>query len=111
VKPFSTAIGTDGRTLIVSGSIDEDAIDEFRSVLRRHVTMARDAAIDLSDVEFLPSMAVGALVGAMKHASGDLTIVARDGCFAAKVLTICGIPFEPQVTDATAPHESAGSSP
>jgi anti-anti-sigma factor len=94
VRPFSTVVRLGSHTLVVSGSIDEQSVDEFRSALHRYVSGTPNAIVDLSDVDFLPSMAVGALVGAMKRAEGSLTIVAGDGCVAAKVLAICGIPFE-----------------
>jgi anti-anti-sigma factor len=101
VRPLSTVVRLGSQTLAVSGSIDELAVDEFRQVLHRFVAGTDHAVVDLSDVDFLPSMAIGALVGVMKQPQGSLTIVAREGCFAAKVLAICGIPFEFQPVEAS----------
>ncbi len=94
-RPFSTVVGPDGRTLAVSGSVDELAVDDFSRALQQCVNGSSDAVVvDLSDVDFLPSMGIAVLVRAMKPDGGSVTIVARRGCFAARVLTLCCIPFE-----------------
>ena len=94
-RPFSAVTGPDGRTLAVSGVIDELAVDDFRHALHRCMNGSGYAVVvDLSDVDFLPSMAIGVLVGAMKDDRGSVTALARRGCFAARVLGLCGIPFE-----------------
>ena len=94
-RPFSAVMSADGRTLAVSGVIDELAVDDFRRELQRCMKGSSDAVVvDLSDVDFLPSMAVGVLVGAMNDDRVSVTAVARKGCFAAAVLSVCGVPFE-----------------
>ena len=94
-RPFSAVIRADGRTLVVSGVIDELAVDDFRRELQRCLNGSSDAVVvDLSDVDSLPSMAVGVLVGAMNDDRVSVTAVARKGCFAAAVLSVCGVPFE-----------------
>ena len=94
-RPFSAVMSADGRTLAVSGVIDELAVDDFRRELQRCMKASSDAVVvDLSDVDFLPSMAVGVLVGAMNDDRVSVTAVARKGCFAAAVLSVCGVPFE-----------------
>ena len=85
----------------MSGSVDELAVDDFRWALHLCVNTSTDPVVDLSDVDFFPSMAVGALIGALKRSRGALTVVAREGSFAAKVLGVCGIAFEPQTAGAT----------
>ena len=94
ITPFTTSKCGDGRTLAVSGCIDELAVDDFRRALHDHVVGSADAVIDLSDVDYLPSMAIGALVGALKHKRNQVTLVAREGSRSAKLLRICGLPFE-----------------
>ena len=94
-RPFSAVSGPDGRTLTVSGAIDELAVDDFRRELQRCMKGSSGAVVvDLSDVDFLPSMAVGVLAGAMNDDRVSVTAVARKGCFAAAVLSVCGVPFE-----------------
>ncbi len=94
-RPFSAVTGPDGRTLAVSGAVDELALDDFRRALHLCMNGSSDAVVvDLSDVDFLPCMAIGVLVGAIKHDWDSVTVVARDGCFAARVLALCGIPFK-----------------
>ena len=111
LRPFTTVELDDGRTLAVSGSIDEMVVDDFRWELQRHLVASRDAVIDLSDVDFLPSMAIGALVGALKHKRGRVTVVARHGSLAARLLTICGLPFEYRSMNGSEPHGAATAGP
>ncbi len=99
-RPFAAVMDPDRRTLAVSGSVDELAVDDFRWALHLCTNAAEDPIVDLSDVDFFPSVAVGALIGALKRNPGAVTVVARQGSFAAKVLELCGIPFEPQAAGA-----------
>jgi anti-anti-sigma regulatory factor len=92
-RPFAATMRPDQRTLAVSGSVDEVAVDDFRWALHLCMGASDDPIVDLSDVDFFPSVAVGALIGALKRDRG-VRVVARDGSFAAKVLDVCGIPFE-----------------
>jgi len=92
-RPFSAVMDPDGRTLQVSGSVDELSLDEFREALHACVNTTPDPVVNLSDVDFLPSMAIGVLVGVCRPDWDSVTVVARQGCFAAKVLEVCGIPF------------------
>ena len=94
-RPFSAVTGPDGRTLAVSGAVDELALDDFRRALHLCMNGSSDAVVvDLSDVDFLPSMAVRVLAGAMNDDRVSVTAVARKGCIAAAVLSVCGVPFE-----------------
>ncbi|HWM75463.1 MAG TPA: hypothetical protein VNQ53_17065 [Nocardioides sp.] len=99
-RPFAAVMRPDRRTLAVSGSVDELAVDDFRWALHLCTNASSDAVVDLSDVDFFPSLAVGALIGTLKRNRDAVTVVARDGSFAAKVLQVCGIPFEPQAAGA-----------
>jgi anti-anti-sigma regulatory factor len=111
MPPFTTSKRGDGRTLAVSGSIEELAVDDFRRALHDHVVGSADAVIDLSDVDFLPSMAIGALVGVLKHAADKVTLVAREGSRSAKLLRICGLPFEYQETSGVEPRAAIHAVP
>ena len=100
-RAFSAVMRPDQRTLAVNGSVDEVAVDDFRWALHLCVNTSSDPVVDLSDVDFFPSMAVGALIGALKRSRGALTVVAREGSFAAKVLGVCGIAFVAEAAGAT----------
>jgi|RhiMethySRZTD1v2_1073278.scaffolds.fasta_scaffold769462_2 anti-anti-sigma regulatory factor len=99
-RSFAATMRPDQRTLAVSGSVDELAVDDFRWALHLCMSASDDPIVDLSDVDFFPSVAVGALIGALRRDRG-VTVVAREGTFAAKVLDVCGIPHE-------APRQDAG---
>jgi anti-anti-sigma regulatory factor len=91
-RPFAATMRPDQRTLVVSGSVDELAVDDFRWALHLCMSASTDPVVDLSDVDFFPSFAVGALIGALRRDRG-MTVAAREGTFAAKVLDVCGIPY------------------
>jgi anti-anti-sigma factor len=84
-------------TLIVSGSVDETCVDEFRNAIDEctgHFT--RDLIIDVGDVDFLPSLAIGVLAGALREAEKQgrrLELVAPANSIAGRVLRICGLPY------------------
>ena len=48
--------------------------------------------VDLSDVDFMPSMAIGVLVGALKRSEGRIQLVAAEQTIARQLLKICGLP-------------------
>jgi anti-anti-sigma factor len=93
--PFSTSFLVESSTLVVHGCIDELQTETFREALREASDdYSRDLVVDLSEVEFMPSLAVGVLVGAAKKcaASGRrLHVEARKGTIARHVLDICGL--------------------
>jgi anti-anti-sigma regulatory factor len=91
-RPFAATMRPDERTLVVSGSVDELAVDDFRWALHLCMSASTNPVVDLSDVDFFPSCAVGALIGALRRDRG-VTVVAIEGTFAAKVLDVCGIPY------------------
>ena len=69
-RPASSTFDAEAQTLHVAGSIDELAVDDLRLAIYAatdHYT--RDLTIDLSDVNFLPSMAIGVLASAMRQAA------------------------------------------
>ena len=77
--------------LVVTGAIDEVAVDDFRRALREaSAGYTRPVVIDLDGVTFLPCMAVGVLLGALADASGA-RVVAADGTPAHMVLEVLGL--------------------
>jgi anti-anti-sigma factor len=93
--PFDTLFFAESSTLVVLGCIDELHVDAFRERLRAATgDYHRDLVIDLSEAEFIPSVAVGVMVGATKacRANGaTLRLDARSGTIARRVLDICGL--------------------
>ena len=82
--------------LRVAGEVDELAIERFRADLDRAKASGDRAVVDLTAVDFFPSLGVGVLGSLMREmhqADRELTIVAGDGSVAARVLSVCGISF------------------
>ena len=96
-KPYVAAYDASSNTLAVSGSVDELEGPTFRSDLEKHSgDYRRDLTVDLGEVEFFPSLAVGVLVVAlrtMRDNGAELTVLARDGSIVARVLTVCRLDF------------------
>jgi anti-anti-sigma factor len=91
--PFRTSVSADGRVLSVFGVLDELSVDDFRTALHQALSDSPEAlTVDLSNVCFLPSLAIGVLVGALKTGA-PIQLVASDGCIAARVLGITGLPY------------------
>lgn len=92
-RDFATRLSDDSRILFISGIVDELSICDFRRALRSALDAgAGTLTVDLSDVDFLPSIALGVLAGAHK-AHEDFVILAREGCIAARVLRLAGLPY------------------
>jgi anti-sigma B factor antagonist len=76
------AIGGDVRILSLTGDVDFDAAPQ----LKRHIMSRVDAGdrqliVDLSEVEFIDSTAIGVLVGALRRLGangGSLTVVCNN---------------------------------
>ena len=68
---------------------------ELRDLLRAITAdLVGELRINLTDVDFLPSVAIGVLAGARNAAAkndASVTFVAADGSISRRVLTICGI--------------------
>jgi anti-anti-sigma factor len=92
-RPFRAVLTDDEQVLVVSGLLDEISVPELRAALRGATHgYTRDLVVDLSDLDFLPSVAIGALIAAMKNGV-QVSLVAEAGCLAARVLDMCGIAF------------------
>jgi anti-anti-sigma factor len=97
-RAFSYEISDESDRLVLHGDLDEGATVQFRMLLKEVTEgLTRDLTVDLTDVDLLPSSAVGVLANAQETATKQgaaLTFVAGDGTIAARVLTICGLPYD-----------------
>ena len=100
---FSYELTEQPPRLTLHGELDEAACVEMRTLIDdASAGLTRDLAVVLSDVEFMPSEAVGVVAKARATAARNgatLTLVAADGSVAQRVLSICGLTHEPGVPD------------
>jgi anti-anti-sigma factor len=93
-RAFSYDLSTAGQTLTLHGEVDEAASIELRDLLRAITAdLVGELRINVTDVDFLPSVAIGVLAGARNAAAkndASVTFVAADGSISRRVLTICG---------------------
>lgn len=91
-RPFEASYSPETGELAVSGEIDELSGPAFRQAIKEATDgYKRPVTINLNEVEFFPSLAVGILAGAMR--SGDILLVAKEGTIAQRVLEICGMTY------------------
>ena len=92
------------RLLVAHGDLDEPATFELRETLARATDqLSADLTIDLTDVDFLPSSAIGVLATAQTGARRNgaaITFVAAEGSVSQRVLTVCGLDYAESVSDA-----------
>ena len=97
-RAFSYEVSDLSDRLVLHGDLDEGATVQVRMLLKDITEgLTRDVTIDLSDVDLLPSSAVGVLANAQDTAAKQgaaVTFVAADGTIAARVLTICGLSYD-----------------
>jgi anti-anti-sigma factor len=97
-RSFSYDLAPAGQTLTLHGEVDEAASIELRELLRAITAdLVGELRIDLADVDFLPSVAIGVLAGAQGAAAkrgAAVIFVAATGTIAQRVLTICGLAHE-----------------
>ncbi|WP_139983976.1 STAS domain-containing protein [Nocardioides litoris] len=89
-----------GDVLSLHGSVDEFALVDLREHLADTLAQGRVRYVEMSDVDLLPSAAIGILAAARADAlkaGTPVDLVAADGTFAARVLRSVGIPFLAQV--------------
>jgi anti-anti-sigma factor len=95
-RPLALEYDADTSTLTVAGSVDEVSGPALRAAIEKSSDgYTKDLVVDVGDVEFLPSLGVGVLALALRHASERSTtieIVAVDGTVAQRVLAISGMP-------------------
>ena len=101
---FRYDLDDDRRLLVVHGDLDEPATLELRDTLAKATDqLTSDLTIDLSDVDFLPSSAIGVLATTQADArrnGATVTFVANDGTVAQRVLRVCGLDYFEAVPDA-----------
>jgi anti-anti-sigma factor len=92
---FSYDLDQEHAVLVVRGDLDEPATIELRDTLVKATEELRSPlAVDLSEVTFMPSPAIGVLATSQDKArrnGADLTLIAAPGSMAARLLTICAI--------------------
>ncbi len=95
---YSSRFDEASSVLTVSGEIDEGAGVMLREELTKYSNdFERAITVDVSDVEYLPSLAVGVLATARRRAEQagtGLGLRAVEGSLAQRVLTICGLEHE-----------------
>ena len=93
---FSTDLDTDTSLLVLRGEVDEGACILLRQEIGEATAgLTKPLRIDLTEVTFLPSAAVGVLATSRATAAkngADIELVAQEGTIAQRVLTICGLP-------------------
>lgn len=98
--PYAATYDSASDVLVVEGTVDELAGPTFREDLAKHSEQhTKPLTVDLSGVEFFPSVAVGVLAVAMRQsreADADITLLAREGSIVARVLTVCGLDYVEQ---------------
>jgi anti-anti-sigma factor len=95
--PFTYDLDEVRGVLALHGELDAPASTELRHTIAKATgALTSDLAIDLGDVTFLPSPAIGALAsskaGARLHGA-TITFVAPAGSVAARLLTICALDY------------------
>lgn len=91
--PFESRRNDDG-VLVLSGSISEEHAPALLAMLLDAVAQG-PLTVDLSAVDYLPSVALSAFISAW-HADGahPMTLRARPGSIAQRVLTVTSLPHE-----------------
>ena len=94
---YLTSRRVDG-ALVLTGELDELAVDRLEADLREHSRQFRSSLVlDLSEVTYLCSHAVSVLVTSTKKLranDAELHLVAVGRGAAQQVLQICGIPHQ-----------------
>ena len=100
-RPYSSVYDSATGRLAVRGAIDELSVPEFRSDLDAAVSAAGPGGliVDLERGRLLPSVALGALVVAMKRDEDPqhetpIVVLASEGTIAQRVLDLCGMPHK-----------------
>lgn len=82
--------------LRVTGELDGGEVSDLKQQIDDHTqSFTLPLVIDLSGVDYLPSLAVSALVFAIRRADqrgGSVQLVAGEGTIAERVLAVSGVP-------------------
>jgi anti-anti-sigma factor len=83
------------QVLTVHGELDEPATVELRETIgKASADLTTTVAVDLTDVTFMPSPAIGVLAtsqAAARRNGADVVLVAPEGTIAQRLLTICAL--------------------
>jgi len=94
-RAFSYDLDEAGALLVLHGELDESASVELRDTIAKATDELRSGlAVDLTDVSFLPSPAIGVLASSQSKArrnGADIVLVAPPETVAARLLTICAL--------------------
>jgi anti-anti-sigma factor len=94
-RPYSSTLDQSARVLRVHGVVDEMSAHTFRDDLLGALEAGADLTVDLGDVDFFPSVGVGALVAGIRQATaagGTLEVLVVAGSVPQRVLSICQLP-------------------
>jgi anti-anti-sigma factor len=104
-RPFSAT--SNPGLVTVSGSVDEYAVIALRNTLREQTQdHTQSLSVDLTDADYLPSVAVSVLVAAMRACEQNgvsLSLVAAPGTIAQRVLMVCALPYRESVEEQSEP--------
>jgi len=92
--PCAAQLDPATRTVTVSGDVEDSDIADLRSAIDAALDGSTSLTVDLSQVSYLPSVAIGALVRARMAAEergATIELVAASGTVAQRVLEVCGI--------------------
>ena len=97
-QSYSSNFDEPSLALTLHGEIDEASGVALRDEISKYSQdFHRRISVDVGDVDYFPSLAVGVLATARKKADEagvGLGIVAKEGSIAQRVLTICGLEHE-----------------
>ena len=95
---YSASFDEGSSTLALRGEIDEAAGVLLRDEITKYSSdFSRTIRVDLTAVDYFPSLAVGVLATARRkaeQAGSDLVLAAAEGTVAQRVLTICNLEHE-----------------
>ncbi len=84
------------QTLTVAGELDESTSGELRDAIQKHSgDFSHSLVVELSAVEYLPSVAIGVLAKAQQTATARdqaVELLAAEGTIAQRVLQVCALP-------------------
>ncbi|WP_170219351.1 STAS domain-containing protein [Nocardioides litoris] len=86
----------DGGVLTLTGDVEESALPELREQVAELLDSYQVVRVELVEVTFLPSAALGVLVqaaGRAQRRGQGFAIVAEPGSHAARVLDVTGVPY------------------
>lgn len=92
---FRTDLDEARGVLVVHGELDEPATIELRETITQVTSdLSSQITLDLGDVSFMPSPAIGVLATSQAKArrnGADLVLLAPEGTIAQRLLNICGL--------------------